>query len=71
MESADQGRAPQRDEDEDRAGLVRLALAGLADGALAGLDGRALHIVIDHADANDGWRARTWLTSDSASSNFP
>jgi H+/Cl- antiporter ClcA len=39
------------DEDEDRTGLVRLALAGLAVGALAGLVGSAFHIVLDHADA--------------------
>jgi CIC family chloride channel protein len=54
VESADQGRAPQRDEDEDRTGLVRLALAGLAVGALAGLVGSAFHIVLDHADVLRG-----------------
>jgi CIC family chloride channel protein len=66
MEAADQGRAPQRDEDEDRTGLVRLALAGLAVGALAGLVGSAFHIVLDHADVLRGavlaWsHAHPWI----------
>jgi CIC family chloride channel protein len=38
-------------DDEDRTGLIRLAVAGLAVGALAGLVAGAFHLVLDHADA--------------------
>jgi CIC family chloride channel protein len=42
---------PQTDAEEDRSGLLRLAVAGLAVGALAGLVGTAFHVVVDHTDA--------------------
>ena len=42
---------PQIDAEEDRSGLLRLAVAGLAVGALAGLVGSAFHVVVDRADA--------------------
>jgi CIC family chloride channel protein len=43
--------APQTDAEEDRSGLLKLAVAGLAVGALAGLVGSAFHVVVDRADA--------------------
>jgi CIC family chloride channel protein len=42
---------PRTDEEADRSHLIRLAVAGLAVGAAAGLVGSAFHIVLDHADA--------------------
>jgi len=42
---------PQANAEEDRSGLLRLAVAGLAVGALAGLVGTAFHVVVDRADA--------------------
>ena len=42
---------PQIDAEEDRSGLLKLAVAGLAVGALAGLVGSAFHFVVDRADA--------------------
>ena len=42
---------PRTDEEPDRSHLIRLAVAGLAVGAAAGLVGSAFHIVLDHADA--------------------
>ena len=49
------------DAEEDRSGLLRLAVAGLAVGALAGLVGTAFHIVVDHANAlRDAVVAWSW-----------
>ena len=43
--------APQTDAEEDRSGLLKLAVAGLAVGALAGLVGSAFHALVDRAGA--------------------
>src|SRR5262245_8058652 len=52
---------PPPDAEEDRSGLLRLAVAGLAVGALAGLVGTAFHVVVDRADAlRDAIVAWSW-----------
>ena len=43
--------AHQTDAEEDRSGLLKLAVAGLAVGALAGLVGSAFHALVDRAGA--------------------
>ena len=49
--AADRNTIPPSEDQEDRSGLLRLALAGLAVGALAGLVGCAFHVAVDHAVA--------------------
>src|SRR5262245_66056880 len=52
---------PPTDAEEDRSGLLRLAVAGLMVGALAGLVGTAFHLVVDRADAlRDAMVAWSW-----------
>ena len=52
---------PPTDAEEDRSGLLRLAVAGLVVGALAGLVGTAFHLVVDRADAlRDAMVAWSW-----------
>ena len=63
---ADRNSALEPEDSEDRSGLIGLAAAGLAVGALAGLVGSAFHLVLDRADALRGvvvaWsQAAPWI----------
>jgi len=49
--SANPNTRAESPDDEDRSGLLKLALAGLAVGALAGLFGCAFHVAVDYAVA--------------------
>jgi CIC family chloride channel protein len=48
---SDRSATARIEDGEDRSGLLRLALAGLAVGALAGLVGSVFHAVVDRAEA--------------------
>jgi CIC family chloride channel protein len=48
---ADRNAASRIEDEEDRSGLLKLAVAGLAVGALAGLVGCAFHLAVDHTQA--------------------